>query len=217
MIIGDEARSYSSSKWSFALLNDLAWYRRFGDVPGISYETPEGLSVKRLPGFGAAPAVHRLGDSESLWWGNGSQSPAAARASYDDGNPDAAWIIRRLQEALELPGTASDYHFALAGGADSLYARRLRDPAALPAVEWFCWLDVQLIEARPEAFLVEPGQRADYYRFSALSRLITIYSTEGYLREALAYAEKAERFGQGEGRVEKLRERIALIEAEDEQ
>jgi hypothetical protein len=44
-----------------------------------------------------------------------------------------------------------------------------------------------------------------------------MYSTEGYLREAIAYAEKAERFGQGEGRVEKLRERIALIEAEDEQ
>ena len=200
------------------VLNDLTWYPRFGDVPGVSYKTPAGLTVERLPGFGVSPEIRRYkGAPDSLEWGNTSQSPAAARASYDDRNPDAAWIIRRLQEALELPGTATDYHFALAGGADSLYSRRLRDPAALPAVERFCWLDVQLIEARPEAFLVEPGKRTDYYRFPALSRLITIYSTEGYLHEALAYAEKAERFGQGEGRAEKLRERIALIEAEDEQ
>lgn len=201
------------------MLNDLTWYRRFGDVPGVSYETPEGLTVERLPGFGASPEIRRYeGVPDSLEWGNTSQSPAAARASYDDRNPDAAWIIRRLQEALELPGTASDYHFALAAGVGSLYSRRLIDSGALPAVEWFSLLDVQLIEARPEAFLVDPGKSADaYYLFPSLSRLITIYSTEGYLREALAYAEKAERFGQGDGRrKEKLRQRIALLEAEDE-
>jgi hypothetical protein len=167
------------------MLNDMTWYRRFGDVPGISYEVPEGLSVERLPSLGDTPEVHRYGDSESLWWGDTTQSPAAAHASYDDRNPDAAWIIRRLQETLELPGTASDYHFALADGAGNLYSRRLVDTAALAAVEWLSWLDVQLIEARSDAFLIESGKRTDYFRFQALSLLITIYSTEGYLREAL--------------------------------
>ena len=83
------------------VLNDLTWYPRFGDVPGISYKTPAGLTVERLPGFGVSPEIRRYeGAPDSLEWGNTSQSPAAARASYDDRNPDAAWIIRRLQEAL---------------------------------------------------------------------------------------------------------------------
>lgn len=198
------------------MTDDLIWYPRFGDIPGVAYLTPEGLSLEKLPGYGMKPEIRRYDSGSSLWWGDTSRSPASSRSDYDDTRANVARITRRLEEVLELPGTASDYHFALLVGADSLYRRRYQEADALPAVERFCWLDIQVIEARPDAFLVDPTKSDDYYRFPTLSRLITLYSAEGYLREALAVVEKADRFGQAEGHREKLLARLATVEAEDE-
>ncbi len=197
--------------------NDLVWYPRFGDIPGVSYGTPAGLIVEKLAGSGMQPTTRRYETSVSLDWGNTSRSPASQHAEYNDTSASVARITRRLEEVLELPGTASDYHFALLVGADSLYRRRFAEADALPAVERFCWLDIQLIEARPDAFMVDASKSGDYYRFPTLSRLITLYSTEGYLREALGIVEKTERFGQAEGHREKLLTRIAMVETEDGQ
>ena len=50
--------------------DDVTWYARFpkGDIPGVSYETPPGLDVKGLPGYGSVPEA-RLSESDSylLW------------------------------------------------------------------------------------------------------------------------------------------------------
>lgn len=203
------------------MLDDLDWYRRFADVPGVAYEKPPGLSPEKLPGYGATPDVHRYDGGASLWWDHGSgitsQSPASAHAMFDRAQANAERTVRRLQEVLELPGTASDYHFALLSAVDSLYGLRFSEPAALDAVERFCLLDIQLIEAKPEAFLYEtPEGPKRYYSFPTLSRLITLYSTEGYLREAMMVVEKAERFDQANQHRERILARIAAAEAEDE-
>lgn len=190
------------------------WYPRFGDIPAVSYATPAGLTVEKLAGYGTEPTTQRYETSFSLDWGDTSRSPASRHAEYDDSRANVARITRRLEEVLELPGTASDYHFPLLVGADSLYRRRFAEADALPAVERFCWLDIQLIEARPDAFMVDASKSDDYYRFPTLSRLITLYSTEGYLREALELVEKTERFGQAEGHREKLLARIGMTETE---
>lgn len=192
--------------------DDLDWYRRFGDIPGISYETPPGLSPERLRGFGMKPELLRYESGASLWWGDTTESPSSAHAIFDSSR-SANSLVKRMHEVLELPGTASDYHFALAGAVGSLFGLRAADPSALEAMERFCWLDIELIEARPEAFLYEDAEGSTaYYGFPSMSRLITLYSTEGYLREALAVVEKAERFGQASGQQEKLAARLAAVE-----
>ena len=129
-----------------------------------------------------------------------------------------SWLFKRIQETLELPAPPATTSFAIAGFAESFYSRRYREPEWLATVEWLCWLDVQLIEARSDAFLDTRGEQPDnYFRFPVFSRLITMYSAEGYLREALEVVERAERFGQGGDHREKLLVRIANVEAEDEQ
>ena len=200
------------------MLDDVEWYRRFADVPGVAYEKPPGLLPRKLPGYGATPKVLRYEGGASLWWEDGldgtSQSPASAHAMSDGGRPTAERIVDRLQEALELPGTASDYHFALLSAVESLYGLRFSEPTALDAVERFSLLDIQLIEAKPAAFLYEtPEGTKKYYSFPTLSRLITLYSTEGYLREALAVIEKAKRFDQAQQHRESILARITAIEA----
>jgi hypothetical protein len=50
---------------------------------------------------------------------------------------------------------------------------------------------------------------------SAFSCLMDLYEGNGFLREALAVAERAARFEQGQDECESLRERIASIESED--
>ena len=40
-------------------------------------------------------------------------------------------VVKRMQEVLELAGTASDYHFALAGAVGSLFGLLAADSAAL--------------------------------------------------------------------------------------
>ena len=213
------------------MVNDVHWYRCFGVIPGVSYATPAGIEVKSLPGYGRTPEVRHI-ESKSvpgyepssrfepfdiLSWGDTSESPAAAHASFDSTNLSAAWIVERIAEVLELPGTASDYHFALAAAAEDLYMRRYFEPSAMSEAERLWLLDVDLIEARPDAFVyTDSDGTPNYYGFASLARLASVYSNEGYLREALALAEKAEAFGQERGQKEKLLTRLAAIEAEDE-
>lgn len=203
------------------VLDDLEWHPRLADVPGVDYEKPPGLAPESLPGYGARPKVLRYEGGASLWWEDGSggtsQSPASAHVMFDGGRATAERTVNRLQEALELPGTASDYHFALLSAVESLYGLRFSESAALDAVERFCLLDIQLIEAKSAAFLYEtPEGTKKYYGFPTLSKLITLYSAEGYLREALAVIEKAERFDQAQQHRERILARIAAIEAVDE-
>lgn len=200
------------------MVNDVHWYRCFGVIPGVSYATPPGVEVKSLQGYGRTPEVHNFETFDSLSWGDTSESPAAAHGSFDSTNAPAARIIQRIAEALELPGTASDYHFALDAAAENLYMRRFFEPTAMSEAERLWLLDVELVEARPDAFVYRnPDGTPKYsYGFAPFARLASLYSNEGYLREALGMAEKAEALGQERGQKEKLLTRLAAIEAEDE-
>jgi hypothetical protein len=156
----------------------------------------------------------------SLLWktstGSSSQSPASAWAA--DRNPKVATsaALRRLYEALELPGTASDYHFALLGAYQLLWSRRRKEPEILPVLETLCLLDLQLVEKRPSTITeIVPGQQFTA-SVPAFHYLVYLYSREGFLEEALAIAKRAEELGQGDSDRREVEKRIADLEKEND-
>ena len=128
-------------------------------------------------------------------------------------------MLKRLWEGLELPGEPSDYHFAIQGAAGALWARRAAEPEVLAWFEHLSWLDLRLVQAVPDAVRDEfagahPG-RQEFFSVSAFHSLISLYSREGLLQEALEVAQLAQRFGQGEDALADLEERFAALRAED--
>lgn len=135
------------------------WFRRFGDVPAVSYESPVWVDRVRLPGHDAVPQVQSIAlggeRSETLWWpaetggGGGSASPVHSRAFGDVSNASASELIRNVYEGLELPGEPADYHFLIQGWASQLWGHRREEPRVIGEVEKLCWLDINLVQARP--------------------------------------------------------------------
>jgi len=118
-----------------------------------------------------------------------------------------------LEEALELPGVLSDYHFAIQQVCEVIYKGRREDPALLEEVERLCQLDIELVEYYPKTIKYEPGE---FPQVLAYHRLITLYEGEGYFREALEVAERSLKMGQ-ENLSQATRLRLVLkeLEAED--
>lgn len=173
-----------------------SWYRRIGDVPGIPYSTPPGIDRSKLSRADAKPSVHesRWEDQpvvSAIWPGGGSRSPAGEHMNLGGESPLTA-LLQRLSEALELPGTASDYHFAIMGVYQALYSRRREMPGALSEVERLCWLDISLIERCP----ADAGSDFDLREVGqpAFTQLISLYQREGFLADALLVAERASNF-----------------------
>jgi hypothetical protein len=206
----------------------VEWFRRFAAVPGVGYEGNPRGSRTRLARQDEVPEVHvstvEGKPEESLWWGGWtSASPAQEWASRIEEDESSEAILQRLYEALELPGEAKDYHFAIQGSHSALWERyaeqrwrRTKDELwVLPVIERLCWLDIRLIEARPEIVTDERDGERIYYGVGAFNRLIDLYAAEGFIREALGVAERAARFGQGGLELEHLRQRLARLEAED--
>ncbi len=131
------------------------------------------------------------------------------------GMSQRAELLEHCYEALELPGVPSDYHFIIQGCAGALWSRRRREPQALEDVERLCWLDIQLIEARPETIVYQHEDDPSFYRVLTFAILIDLYEREGCLREALEVAETAARHGQGPEARDRLAQRIAVVENED--
>lgn len=126
----------------------------------------------------------------------------------------------RLWEALELPGTARDYHFAIQSTAGELWTRKRREPEVIEWFEFIAWLDLRLLQVFPGAVRDEfagerPIERGEFYSVSAFGWLIDLYSREGLLGQAMQVAQLAERFGQGERHVTELNERLEALRAED--
>lgn len=192
-------------------------------MPSSSYVTPRGLDRAALPGHDAVPQVSEyVFDDEkrrSLRWpmpggGETSTSPAKQRA-YVSQEEDTAWErLRSLQEALELPGTVLDYHFAIQQAAETLYRSRRGDPSLVAEAERLWWLDVELTEAHTYAVEHLPGE---FYRVGAYDYLVRLYEGEGYLNEALEIAERGFEAGQEylSAAVDRLRANLAELEAEE--
>jgi hypothetical protein len=198
------------------------WFRRFGDIPGVSFAPPPGLDRRHLAGHDATPEVHvyDFGDKrrETLWWpageGGSSASPVHARAFGDASQEATDTLLRRVAEGLELPGEPSDYHFLIQGCALALWNRRRAEPEVLPEVERLCWLDLQLVQSRPEAVTDEYSEQRRFYSIPTFHTLIELYQREGFLRDALEVAELGVRCGQSEAVRDELLERMQAVEAE---
>lgn len=201
------------------------WFRRLADVPGVGYTGDPRVKRSALPGQDTVPTLNVYTfegkRQESLLWSTGrgqtSQSPASIHAGVllsvpSDDPPETR--LQRLHEVLELPGITSDYHFAIQSCAEALWNRRRREPGLLPTVERLCWLDIRLVEARPETITYEREGTAAYAGVSAFGRLVELYSHEGFLHEALDVAQRGERLHQ-KTPVAELRERLARLDAEE--
>jgi len=199
------------------------WFRRFGDIPSVAYQTPPSVDRRRLRESEAIPEVHvhefEGKRKEILWWpakdGGGSASPAHCRAFGNSREASTVELLKNCFEGLELPGQPSDYHFLIQGCASELWKRRRREPEVLDDVEKLCLLDIRLIEAFPDSVRVEFAEEASFFRVESFSLLIELYEREGSLREALDVAERAVRYGQGIEARDRLAERLASVESED--
>lgn len=205
----------------------VAWFPRFGDIPGISYTTPPWIDRSLLPGANTRPEVQRFRDGEgkpfeSLSWTGGegsesistSQAPASQHADASSSG-EADQLLRRLAEVLELPGEPSDYHFAIQNVVDALWAMSSESPAVLNDIERLVWDDIALAQAVSDAVsTVRDGVR-QWYRITGVARLVGMYEREGAWREALEVARiAATSFDQLGDKLEELTERVAALESE---
>jgi hypothetical protein len=114
-----------------------------------------------------------------------------------------------------LPGVLTDYHFAIQGCVGRLWERRRDEPAVLKDVERLSFLDIQLVEAQPDLFDWDSGEKTSLPLIAAFSYLIRLYSREGYVREALEVANRAARLNQLQADRDALQNRFACLETED--
>lgn len=204
------------------------WYPRLAEVPALRYEGSPNIDRTRLPGFDLRPRIERYEwdgkRHESLSWPaeNGSTSAAPAtqlEASPLPGETAAQTALRHCNEALELPGTLSNYHFIIQNAHEAIWKDRRREPWVVEETERLCWLDLRLIQAYPEAITFDELSGSEETIFPAilgLYRLIRLYEKEGYLHKALEVAKLAVRFKQLPGEIERLEQKVKTLEAENE-
>jgi len=212
------------------------WFRRFGDIPGVAYQTPAGIDPTKLPGYGLVPRRTSSdfggGHLEDLMWTQGEESTSASPAhewGFGPGSADSvAAVVKWCAEGLELPGEPSDYHFMIQGAIGKLHSLRRKDHSAFPELEHLCLLDLALLEAWPRAVMDDYSDVPHFYACEAFDHLISLYATEGALHEAMEMAQRAASFSPGwdrnktaaQGLVEahdkrdELAERIAAVDAE---
>lgn len=204
---------------------DENWFPRFAEIPGIEYTPPAGLDFSGLTGRGKIPEIsyYNFGGKKrkSIMWKYGDVSSSASPAhdwktAPRQGESEATTLLRQAYETLELPGTLSDYHFALQRTHDELNGFIGKEIWIPAEIEKLCRLNVRLLETHPETISYENDEGIHYARVTAFNRLIGLYENEGYLREALEVAKIATRFDYGNEVVEELEERIKLLELEDE-
>ena len=203
------------------MVNSMSqWFHRLADVPNVHYPGSPGVERSRLPGYNATATLHRFTfdgkQHESLTWktreGETSACPASQwQTTPRPGETPAQTALRQLRERVELPGELSSYHFAIQQAIQELWRLRTQESWALEEMEKLCWLDIRLITRSLKEFQHEDGNLLTIY---AVDRLLTLFEREGYLHEALELAEFAVKLGAGEGLAEKLRERVALLDAE---
>jgi hypothetical protein len=118
-----------------------------------------------------------------------SASPAKQHSfMLSDATPTE--VLTHLSETLELPGTTSDYHFALQGAHEGLWRHRKAQPSLYNTIETICHLDIALV-----TLLGQDMYGDSPFAVLAFNRLAGIYEVEGRLNEALAVYEQAEAQG----------------------
>lgn len=198
----------------------IRWYSRLAEVQGVGYAGNPHIDRTRLSGFDLKPQVQRGFSSDQepmLWWSQGeggsSASPAASYRSGQIDRTNLKAVVRQLEETLELPGQASDYHFALLGVVEAIWRLRYDAPGAFAEIERLCWLDVRLIQADPGAASMLRDGKTEFFGVPAFRQLINLRATEGDLWGAWEVELLARRSGQSPD--EALEEAVRALEAED--
>jgi len=223
LVAAMETQSKGTFPNLFGELDTPSWFRRLADIPGMRFEPHQTLDRTKLRGHDSVPKVEVYEFDgkpyQSLLWsinnGETSASPARQHALREYGGVSSTKLIRNAYQCLELPGCPSDYHFLIQSCAQELWKRRREEPCVLEDVENLCWLDIQLIQTRPDVITDEFAGEPKFYNVVAFSTLIEMYEREGFLQEAEEVAARAGAFKQCERDRQRLRERIAAVEAED--
>jgi hypothetical protein len=184
------------------------------DIPGIQFTGSPGVVRANLAEAGLRPRMEYGYLSWPTADGSTSASPANRRSVGDLSGLDAEELVRWVWEGVELPGEPSDYHFLLQGAVEQLWARRRENPSGLHFMETFGYLDLALIEAAPQAVMLDESDPAGGYVYiTSLDRLLALLEREGALREALALSRRAMRFGDRYRRDE-LEAKVAALDGE---
>jgi hypothetical protein len=202
----------------------VQWFRGLAQVPGVGYKGNPGIYRPPLPEHATLPRsgsyeianVHREYLNWPMLFGAGTTSASPAKqwtTQPRNGESPAQTQLRQLYESLELPGELLDYHFATQGCCSVLWRLRREEPWVLAELEQLCWLDIRLIQAYPDIAQVK-NERA-FFVIMTLQHLIALYEQEGYLYDALQVAEIAAKFHQQMPALERIRSRIAKLEAEE--
>ena len=176
------------------MIDRTKWYSSFTAIPDIQYEAFVPVVLRKLWGVGTRPKIERYSydgqQRDSVTWetadGSYTSASPAKQHSFILSEPTPTEILSHLCEVLALPGTASDYHFALQGAHESLWRHRRAEPTLYNDIERICLLDISLvILTGHEMFGDLP------FAVSAFSRLAGIYELEGRLSAALTIYEQA--------------------------
>ncbi len=201
----------------------VKWFRWFSEVPGVGYKGNPGLYRPQLPEHATLPksgyyeiaGMHRDYVSWPMLFGTGTTSASPVKqwtTQPRSGESPAQTRLRQLYETLELPGELLDYHFAIQGCCSELWRLRQEEPWIFAELERLCLLDIRLIQAYPDIVQVK-NERA-FLLVTTLQHLIALYEQEGYLYDALQVAEIAAQFNQQRPALERIKSRIANLEAE---
>ncbi len=205
------------------MMDDTKWFTCLADVPQVGYRANPSVNRRALPGHDARPEVHTFEfdgrEDRSLSWptpdGSTSQSPASAWSSIGESrHTTSGEALRRIYEALELPGTATDYHFALLNAYGLLWSRSREDVQLLDELEQLLLLDVALVESRPDILQLGIEDDTFWAAVPAFYHLMSLYEREGYLVEALAIARRGAALRQGGEDVQRLEDLLAGLRAE---
>lgn len=152
--------------------------------------------------------------------GHTSASLASQTAGQIDWNSVAPGeVAERLEAVFSLPGTPSDYHFAMLGCYDKLWKRRGEEPGFFPVIEQVCRLDVQLFDNHCDEISfggrpLPPENERRHVRVDAYRILFRLYLEEGFLPDALDIASRASRAGQGSSFQDEVNELVQRLVGE---
>lgn len=188
------------------------WFERMAAIPEVGFPGSPGVVRNSLPGAHDRPSRSY---GSLMWPAPGGSTSATPAGSHVPPGVSGTELIARTWEALELPGSAMDYHFILQGAVSGLWGSRRSEPAGLELLETFALWDLALIEAVPHAVSFDEGPSpATFVRISSVARLISLLEHEGAFVEALALARRLARFKQSEDLVAQLLEKVSAVEAE---
>lgn len=192
--------------------NVASWFKRMAAIPELRFAGSPGVVRETLP---EAPVRPRVSHGSPMWPTSEGSTSAAPASRHVPMEVSGVELVAHVWEALELPGEAMDYHFVLQDAVGRLWSGRRSYPEGLELLEVFALLDLELMEAAPQAVSFDTGPVPEsFVQVTSVPRLIALLEREGALAEALSVARRLARFGQGEDAATRLSEKIGALVAE---